>query len=811
MREIVNISFEENGKVTWVLSDSAQEQFERVFLFDEKEENEVNDAREVVNRNLSFRGQKKNGDVVCLQAADEVYETLESTWFDVENGTHYFAQKGKEDQCFLSVWRTASKRIKKGGYFLERVDVNKDRLTFHALDSHFPAQDVEILLWNKKNRKRISCPIDKDEFGAGTFTLDVRECKNEIVMEHGRFDVLLRIREQEGGIGLYRLEHKNNKKRRRGANALSLQKPQKGMQGNDCLERFLPPISVEVTEEGEPLVLSANYNDEMQLSLQGVEKKRAYMRAFHERITDIQLTDDTLTIQLWCKNRGFDIKGLSAVLIDDNTVQHSFQEIDRVEKKKGFLITYQCSVREIKWQPVAYHFVVKEVKDGNTYDIRPRNESSRFRRKFYHTSWNKSTVLGDKILFIQSTQIGNVVIRYRDKTIYDDVSYRKREAKARLLYLLGKPIWDRKGIVLMCERFSTAAQDNGFQMFKYYMEQGRKNVYYVIRSDMPDYQKVAGYGEQVLDFMSLRHMIYVQAAKVIVSTDTKKHVYQWLGPNSYIADKLLKKPLVFLQHGVLAMKKVSRIYDRYRSNAADLFITSSELEKKFVHESFHYEPERIAVTGLARWDVLFDKSSEMKEKEILFIPTWRSWMDNISKEDFLQSEYYHVYRKLLESKRLDQMLKEHNLRMVFCMHHKFREFAGEFPEASERIERFDFGDTPVNELIMRSSCLVTDYSSVAWDSYYLGKPCIFYQFDYEKYMELQGSYFDMETELFGERVTEEEQLLDAMEECVESGFNEKEEYAKLREYYLPYRDRKHRERIDEAVQKMKFNGKTEVL
>ncbi len=811
MKEIVSISFEENGKLIWVLSDSAQDQFERVFLYDEKEERELKDVREVVNRNVSLRGQKKDGGVVCLRAEDTLYDTLESTWFDGKNNIHYFAQKGIEEQFLLAIWRTGSKKIKKGGYFLEHVDVEQDQLTFHAFDSTFQVKDMEVLLWNKKMQKSISVPVAFDSHATGKICLDLSDIKNELAKGRGRWDVMVRVREMDNRLGFYRMEDKSNSKRRRADNALSFKKPKKVVQGKDCLDRFLQPIPVQVKEEGESLVLLLNYTEEMQLSLQGLVQKKAYIKAFHEEIVNVELTDETLTIQIWCKKRGFEVKGLSAVLMEDDSVQHPFREIARVERKDGILVTYQCVLEEAKWQPVTYHLVVQEEKDGMYYDIRPRNIKRRFRNKFYRPSWKNSVDMDGKILILLSTRIGNVIIRYREKNQYDDVLYRIREKKARFLYLIGKPIWDAKGIVLMCERFSTAAQDNGFQMFKYYMEQGRKNVYYVIRSDMPDYQKVVEYGNQVIDFMSLRHMIYVQAAKAIVSTDTKKHVYQWQGPCSRIADRLLTKPLVFLQHGVLAMKKVSRIYDRYRSNAADLFITSSELEKKFVNESFHYEPERIAVTGLARWDVLFDKSSEPQEKEILFIPTWRSWMDNISKEDFLNSKYYRTYKHLLESKRLDQMLQEHNLRMIFCMHHKFREFAGEFPEASERIERFDFGDTPVNELIMRSSCLVTDYSSVAWDSYYLGKPCIFYQFDYEKYMELQGSYFDMETELFGVRVMEEERLLDAMEECVKSGFIEKEEYAKLREYYLPYRDRKHRERIDNMIQKMRFNGKTEVL
>ena len=45
-------------------------------------------------------------------------------------------------------------------------------------------------------------------------------------------------------------------------------------------------------------------------------------------------------------------------------------------------------------------------------------------------------------------------------------------------------------------------------------------------------------------------------------------------------------------------------------------------------------------------------------------------------------------------------------------------------------------------------------------------------------------YLDMEHELFGERYTEYEKLIDGIEEYIHNGFKEKEEYTKLKDYYL---------------------------
>src|SRR5699024_6201365 len=75
-----------------------------------------------------------------------------------------------------------------------------------------------------------------------------------------------------------------------------------------------------------------------------------------------------------------------------------------------------------------------------------------------------------------------------------------------------------------------------------------------------------------------------------------------------------------------------------------------------------------------------------------------------------------------------------------------------------------------NELLMRSSLLITDYSSVAWDFYYLKKPVAFFQFDYATYEELQGSYIDLKKDLFGEKFTDADTLIKAIKAYIAKDF-----------------------------------------
>ena len=150
------------------------------------------------------------------------------------------------------------------------------------------------------------------------------------------------------------------------------------------------------------------------------------------------------------------------------------------------------------------------------------------------------------------------------------------------------------------------------------------------------------------------------------------------------------------------------------------------------------------------------------------------------------------------------MLEAYDTKLIFCMHPKFREFIGQFKTASDRILLFDYDKKPINEMVMEASMMVTDYSSVSWDMYYMEKPIVFYQFDYERYMEEQGSYIDMTTELYGDRAETPEELFSLLLEYVKNGFAEKKKYADLRSTYLPCRDGLQCQRIDKAIKEHAF-------
>ena len=407
-------------------------------------------------------------------------------------------------------------------------------------------------------------------------------------------------------------------------------------------------------------------------------------------------------------------------------------------------------------------------------------------------------------LYPYNTSSKKLAFQFREEGEYDHLRFRVKELTAFAAYYLLKPYWDSRHIQLVYEKFCMMAQDNGYYFFKYCMdheEEKRQNnhIYYVITKDAPDRKKLDAYQSRLVDFMSIRHMIYMIAAELLVSTDTRNHLYAMRQRGSILKRYLRKKPLVFLQHGVTALKKVDFFYGKGKSGSCDLFVVTSDFEKKIIEDYFGYAEDEIVNSGFARWDVLEDKSEGLRE--ILIMPTWRAWLENVTLEEFKESDYFRNYMELLNSPRFHSFLEKNDLLANFYLHSKFREFIQDFSVESDRIRLIVFGEEPANELMMRCKMLVTDYSSVCWDVFYLDKPVVFFQFDRDKYMEAHGSYLDMDRELFGDCAQDVDGLLTYMERCADDRFVVRPEYEKMQKSFYKYFDDQNSRRICDAIVK----------
>ena len=415
--------------------------------------------------------------------------------------------------------------------------------------------------------------------------------------------------------------------------------------------------------------------------------------------------------------------------------------------------------------------------------------------------------LGEYIAFPHISLTHTLAFTNREKTRFDNRSTRAKEIAVPLVSAVWSRLNRKRRIWLVFEKFCSAAQDNGYYFFRYCMEQlpadKKKDIYFVIDKEAKDYENVKPYSDHVLQFMSFRHMLYAINAKVYVGSDSKKHLYAWRPKPNLISIRMGSKPIHFLQHGVTALKRSGVLFGANGSSPMTHVSTTSKFEQHIMDEYWGYSPANAPVLGFTRWDVLEDKSTP-DEKMILVMPTWRAWLEEKPEEDFLKSDYFRNYMEMLADEDLMKCLEENDVKLIFFIHPKFRDYLGRFSAKSDRVELVQFGSRPLNEIMMKCHMLVTDYSSVCWDVYYMGKPVIFYQFDYDMYMENHGSYMDMEHELFGDRYTELSDVTRAIKECVESGFEESERAKRMRSRYFEYIDNDNSKRTYEYLKKQGY-------
>lgn len=400
------------------------------------------------------------------------------------------------------------------------------------------------------------------------------------------------------------------------------------------------------------------------------------------------------------------------------------------------------------------------------------------------------------------TLSGDLAFTYREASPYENRLLRVKELCAIAVYYLFYPYWSHKRIWLVYEKFCKMAQDNGYYFFEYCMreKENRKHVYYIIDHKAKDYEAVRGYGRNVIDYMSFRHILYLMAARVYVGSDSKSHVYVWRSRPSFVYDIVKRRKIFFLQHGVTAMKRVDNLFGAHGSSPMTYFTTTSVNEQDIVTRYFGYKLGNAPIAGFARWDALVDRADRSCPK-ILVMPTWRAWLDDSTEETFLSSDYFTIYSSLLQSPRLAEFLEKYNAKLVFYIHPKLSAHLSLFTSNNERVELIEQGTQKLNQIMMESSMIITDYSSVAWDMLYMDKPAVYYQFDQERYLITTGSYIDFNTELPGDVCFTEDELFAALERVASNSWRLTEDAALKCEGWYYKKDRDNSRRTFEYLKK----------
>lgn len=373
-----------------------------------------------------------------------------------------------------------------------------------------------------------------------------------------------------------------------------------------------------------------------------------------------------------------------------------------------------------------------------------------------------------------------------DKEVYAYLKRILRWAWLLRFFYRSKDIW------IVGER-PYKAQDTGYRLFEHIRQKHpNKNCYYIIEQDSPELRNVDSLGN-ILFYKSKKHVLYTLMAKRIISSHHPDYLYP-LRSDEFM--KKIKAKKVFIQHGVLGTKNLEHFYSKNSPGfSTDLFLVSSEIEKNIVVNDFEYRSSEVAITGLSRFDSLFENDIETK-RQLLIIPTWREWL--VRDDIFLESEYYERYKELVHSEDLHRLSVENNFEVVFCLHPNMQKFSHYFESAPLRV--VNQGEVDVQDLLKNSAMMITDYSSVAFDFSFLDKPVIYYQFDRKRFIGKHGSHLDLDNDLPGDIAFTLESIIKNVKYYAQNHFEMKLDKKYKAAKFLSNKDQKSSERIVEAIE-----------
>ncbi|WP_169911478.1 CDP-glycerol glycerophosphotransferase family protein [Clostridium oryzae] len=238
-------------------------------------------------------------------------------------------------------------------------------------------------------------------------------------------------------------------------------------------------------------------------------------------------------------------------------------------------------------------------------------------------------------------------------------------------------------------------------------------------------------------------------------------------PAAYFRYKREAK-VIQLWHSAGAFKKfgmdipangeLRKLEERADSTYTHLIVNSESIKPIFA-KAFNMKHNRVYPSGLPRTDIFFNEKEiasrkkffyrafpELKDKKIiLYAPTFRDDETTNVKLKFDFEKFFKQFgREYVVLLRLHPFVKKN-----FILENHWHGLLYDFSDYEE-----------INDLLLISDMLITDYSSIIFEYSILKKPIIFYAYDLEKYEnQLRGFYYPYKDFVPGSVVSDMDQLI----------------------------------------------------
>ncbi len=352
----------------------------------------------------------------------------------------------------------------------------------------------------------------------------------------------------------------------------------------------------------------------------------------------------------------------------------------------------------------------------------------------------------------------------------------------------------------------TQADDNAEHLYRHIRERRpRQPISFVLHPDSHDWSRLEADGFDLLAYGSLEHEQALRDCSKIISSHVDRYVVDYFRDSS-----LDTKDFIFLQHGI-TKDDLSAWLNRKNINC---FVTSSTEEYRAIvgdGTRYKFTKKEVLLTGFPRHDSLIAAQANLTtDKVILVMPTWRESLvgksgngnSRLKNPDFMNSAYAVAWGNFIRSERLKQLAEKAGYSVVFFPHVNVHQYIGEF-DIPNYIKVIGHDECRIQEIFCKSSLLVTDYSSVAFEMAYLEKETIYYQFDkaniFGRDHFYQKGYFDYVRDGFGPVCESEDEVFSELENLLAQDAKPDLEYFRRMESFFAFRDGGSCERVLQAI------------
>lgn len=345
-------------------------------------------------------------------------------------------------------------------------------------------------------------------------------------------------------------------------------------------------------------------------------------------------------------------------------------------------------------------------------------------------------------------------------------------------------------LVSECGNF---ARDNGYWFFKYVRDNyPKQKVVFVINFKSPDYEKVKKLGN-VCNFQSFKHLFYyfLCSKEITAFPDSK--------PKKYLIRKIFNTNTYFLQHGII---KDLTCYTA-ENFKFKMFVTTAKPEYDYIIKTHGFNKDVVKMVGLARFDQLLNFN--VVKNQVLIMPTWRSYLANVSDEEFYNSVYFKNWFNLLNNEELINYIEKNDIKIIFYVHRMLQKYSHLFRSKSKNVVIANQNEYDVQTLLKSSQLLITDYSSVFFDFAYMNKPVLWYIFDEKEVNEKHHGkgYFDYHDNILGKCFENEDQIVKELKQIHKNNFELTKEEKENNDKFFPLRDGKNCERTYQEIKRVK--------